>query len=105
MSAFDEEVAAVNDEVIAEFADQFEYFHFGPDFSLTMCGIFTSALQREEVADTASFHRVFCRASDFTVAPKNGDLIHTAGKEYVVINVTADHGGGILLSLNLNAFL
>jgi hypothetical protein len=105
MSAFDPEVADINDECIAQFADQFEFFHSGPDVAFTMCGIFTSALQREEVADAASFHRVFCRASDFTVAPKNGDLVRTAGKEYTVINVTADHGGGILLSLNLNLFL
>ena len=102
MSAFDSEAAAVNDECIAEFADAIEYFHAGPDVAFTMCGILTSALTREESADQASFHRIFCRAADFAIPPKNGDLVRTAGKEYSVIDVKADHGGGILLVLNIN---
>jgi hypothetical protein len=105
MNNFDPEVADVNDECIVEFADQFEYFHSGPDVAFDMCGIFTSAIQREETADHASFHRVFCRAEDFTVPARNGDYVRTAGKEYTVIDVKFDHGGGVLLTLNLNMFL
>src|SRR5262245_838176 len=104
MSAFDEDVDDLNDEVLNEFADAFEYFHVGPDVAFDMCGIFTSALTREETADQASFHRIFCKAADFTIYPRNGDYVRVAEQEYTVIDVKADHGGGILLILNQNPF-
>ena len=101
MSAFDFEADQLNDECIAEFADEFEYFHSGPDVAFAMCGILTSAITREETADQASFHRIFCRLSDFVLYPRNGDLVRTGGKEYSVVDVKADHGGGVLLILNI----
>ena len=105
MSLFDLDVAALNDEVVAEFGDTFEYVHAASSMSFPMMGIFSSTLTREESAAAASFHELFVRSAQFVAPPQRGDVVIFLGREYTVFDWKVDHGGGCKLALNISTCL
>ena len=66
---------------------------------VTVLAIFSSPMQREEIAFEGTFHSAFVRMADFPGQPVPGDLMEAFNLQYRVFDVAADFGAAWKLTL------